>query len=387
MRGPLQGLKIVELAGIGPAPFCAMMLGDMGATVIRLERPGVRLEGDPAKDPLRRNRRSVAVNLKHPDGLETALRLIATADVFIEGYRPGVTERLGVGPSACLERNPALVYGRMTGWGQTGPLAQAAGHDINYIALAGALHLIGTAGGKPVPPLNLIGDFGGGGMLLLSGVLAALLESRKSGHGQVVDAAMVDGVCSLMGMMFALRADGYFRDRTGENFVAGGVPIYDTYETSDGKYVSIGSLEPQFYELLLQKLGLDAEPTLRDLAYDHIEDADAQRRWPLLRNRLTDVFKSRTRDEWQKQLEGTDVCFAPVLSLEEAAHHPHNAARQTFIRIAGVVQNAPAPRFSRTPSPKPVAGHVAGADTVDVLRDAGITAEEVRRLRAAGAIG
>src|SRR5580693_8840095 len=238
MSGPLSGFRVIELAGIGPAPFCGMMLGDMGADVIRIERAGVALERDPAKDPLLRNRRSIALNLKHPDGVETALRLIATAHVLIEGYRPGVMERLGLGPDTCLNRNPRLVYGRMTGWGQDGPLAPVAGHDINYIALSGTLHLIGPSGGKPTPPLNLIGDFGGGGMLLLSGVLAALLEARQSGQGQVVDAAMVDGTVALMGMMFALRANSYFRDATGENLFAGGAPFYDVYATQDGKYIS-----------------------------------------------------------------------------------------------------------------------------------------------------
>ena len=364
-----------------------MMLGDLGADVIRIERAGATLERDPAKDPLLRNRRSIALNLKHPDGVETALRLLATAHVLIEGYRPGVTERLGLGPDVCLSRNPRLVYGRMTGWGQDGPLAMVAGHDINYIALTGTLHLIGPAGGKPTPPLNLIGDFGGGGMLLLSGILAALLEAGKSGRGQVVDAAMVDGAAALMGMVFALRADGYFRDATGENTFAGGAPFYDTYETLDGKYISIGSLEPQFYALLLQKLGLDSEAELQGLGLASIGDAEARARWPALRRALQRVFKTRTREGWQQALEGSDVCFAPVLTLEEAAHHPHNVARQTFLEIGGVVQNAPAPRFSRTPASMPTAGHVAGLDTEAVLLEAGVSYAEFRRLQAAGIVG
>ena len=387
MGGPLSGFRVIELAGIGPAPFCGMMLGDMGADVIRIERTGAALERDPAKDPLLRNRRSIALNLKHPDGVETALRLVGTADVLIEGYRPGVTERLGLGPDVCLSRNPRLVYGRMTGWGQNGPLAPVAGHDINYIALSGTLHLIGPAGGKPTPPLNLIGDFGGGGMLLLSGLLAALLEAGHSGRGQVVDAAMVDGTVALMGMMFALRADGYFRDATGENTLAGGAPFYDTYETLDGKYISIGSLEPQFYALLLQKLGLSAEAELQGLGIVSVGDAGARARWPALRRALQRVFKTRTREEWRHELEGSDVCFAPVLTLEEAAHHPHNVARQTFIEVGGVAQNAPAPRFSRTPASTPTPGHAAGLDTEAVLREAGLSDAEYQRLRTAGVVG
>ena len=387
MSGPLAGFRVIELAGIGPAPFCGMMLGDLGADVIRIERAGVTLERDPTKDPLLRNRRSITLNLKHPEGVETALRLIATAHVLIEGYRPGVTERLGLGPDPCLSRNPRLVYGRMTGWGQDGPMASVAGHDINYIALAGTLHLIGPPGGKPTPPLNLLGDFGGGGMLLLSGVLAALLEASKSGRGQVVDAAMVDGAVALMGMMFALRADGYFRDATGENTFAGGAPFYDTYETLDGKYISIGSLEPQFYTLLLQKLGLEQEAELQGLGLASIGDPGARARWPALRRALQRAFKTRTREEWREMLEGSDVCFAPVLTLEEAAHHPHNVARHTFLEVGGVVQNAPAPRFSRTPAAIPAPGHVAGVDTEAVLLETGMLHDELQRLRAAGVVG
>jgi alpha-methylacyl-CoA racemase len=363
-----------------------MMLGDMGADVIRIERAGATLASEPARDPLLRNRRSIALDLKHPDGVETALRLIATAHVLIEGYRPGVTERLGLGPDTCLKRNPRLVYGRMTGWGQEGPLAPVAGHDINYIALSGTLHLIGLPGGKPTPPLNLIGDFGGGGMLLLSGVLAALLEASNSGQGQVVDAAMVDGTVALMGMMFALRANGFFRDATGENILAGGAPFYDTYETSDRKYISIGSLEPQFYALLLEKLGLSADAELQGLGVASVGDAAARARWPALRRAFKRVFKTRTREEWRDLLEGSDVCFAPVLTLEEAAHHPHNVARQTFIEVGGVVQNAPAPRFSRTPASTPIPGHNAGLDTEGVLLEAGVSHAEFARLRTAGVV-
>ncbi|MET0987632.1 MAG: CaiB/BaiF CoA-transferase family protein [Steroidobacteraceae bacterium] len=384
MSGPLTGFKVIELAGIGPGPFCAMMLADMGADVVRIERGGSPT--DASRDPLQRNRRSVALNLKHPDGLAAVLKLVEKADALIEGYRPGVAERLGLGPEVCLQRNSKLVYGRMTGWGQDGPLAKAAGHDINYIALTGALHLIGPAGGKPTPPLNLIGDFGGGGMLLGFGVLAAMLEATRSGKGQVVDAAMVDGTVALMGMMFALRAGGFFRDATGENLFAGGVPIYDTYQTKDGKYVSIGSLEPQFYAILVQKLGLDDEQ-FRGLGVESIEDPAAQARWPALRAKLTEVFKTRTRDEWNALFEGTDACYAPVLSFDEAAQHPHNVARRTYVEVGGVMQNAPAPRFSRTPAAMPQPGRKAGIDTEAVLRDAGFAPEQIAQMRAKGAIG
>jgi alpha-methylacyl-CoA racemase len=281
--GPLAGVRVLELAGLGPAPFCGMMLGDMGAEVIRIERSGA-LWHEPSRDPLLRNRRSIGLNLKHPEGLATALRLVGASDVLIEGYRPGVLERLGLGPAECLERNPRLVYGRITGWGQTGPLALAAGHDLNYIALTGALHLSGPPGGKPVPALNLVGDFGGGAMLLLSGVLAALLESKLSGKGQVVDAAIVDGTVSLLGMMFSFRANSFFRDATGENVLAGGAPFYDTYETRDGLYVSVAALEPQFYSLLQQKLGID-DPELDGLGIATVNDAAARARWPVSAHR------------------------------------------------------------------------------------------------------
>lgn len=385
MSGPLTGVRIIELAGIGPAPFCAMMLADMGAEVVRIERGGAGIV-EASRDPLLRNRRSIALNLKNADGLAAALKLIGNADALIEGYRPGVAERLGLGPDVCLQRNPKLVYGRMTGWGQDGPLAKAAGHDINYIALTGALHLIGPRGGKPSPPLNLIGDFGGGGMLLGFGVLAALLEATRSGKGQVVDAAMVDGTVALMGMMYALRAGGFFRDATGENLFAGGVPIYDTYETKDGRYVSIGSLEPQFYELLLEKLGIN-DSQYDGLSMANVQDPAAQARWPALRTQLTEVFKSRTRAEWNQVFEGTDACYAPVLSVEEAMHHPHNAARRTHIEVGGVMQNAPAPRFSRTPASIPQPGRKPGIDTESVLLEAGFTLEQINQMRAKGAIG
>lgn len=383
MSGPLNGIRIIELAGLGPGPFCAMMLADMGAEVIRVERAS-NASAAP-RDPLARNRRSIALNLKSPAAIETLLKLASTADALIEGFRPGVVERLGIGPQVCLARNPRLVYGRITGWGQDGPLAPAAGHDINYIALSGALHLIGQPGGKPVPPLNLVGDFGGGGMLLAAGVLAALLEARTSGRGQVVDAAMVDGAVALLGMFFGMRAETFFRDATGENVLAGGAPFYDAYQTSDGKYISIGSLEPQFYALLLEKVGLDAE-AFGGLGMISMNDPKARERWPALRDALSNAFRSRTREEWCELLEGTDVCFAPVLSLEEAARHPHNEARGTFIDIEGVVQNAPAPRFSRTSSPRPAPPRKPGEDTEAVLQDAGFSPEDIQRLRTEGAL-
>jgi alpha-methylacyl-CoA racemase len=383
--GPLAGIRVLELAGLGPAPFCGMMLGDMGAEVIRIERAGA-LWHEPSRDPLLRNRRSVGLNLKHPEGLATALGLVAACDVLIEGYRPGVLERLGLGPAECLQRNPRLVYGRITGWGQTGPLALAAGHDLNYIALTGALHLTGPPGGRPVPPLNLIGDFGGGAMLLLSGVLAALLESKMSGKGQVVDAAIVDGTVALLGMMFSFRANSFFRDATGENVLAGGAPFYDTYETQDGLYVSVAALEPQFYALLQQKIGID-DPQLDGLGIATVDDAAARARWPALRTTLARVFKTRTREEWCRLLEGSDVCFAPVLTLEEAARHPHNLERRNFVTINDVLQNAPAPRFSRTALDQPQCGREPGEDTESVLSEVlALTRPEIERLRRAGAV-
>jgi alpha-methylacyl-CoA racemase len=384
VSGPLASIKVIELAGIGPAPFCAMMLADMGAEVVSVDRCSFASTEHVGRDPLLRGRRSIALNLKHPEAVSTLLRLIEGADVFIEGFRPGVTERLGLGPSECLQRNPRLVYGRMTGWGQDGPLAAAAGHDINYIALSGALHLIGPPGGKPVPPLNLLGDFGGGGMLLLSGVLAALLEAKASGRGQVVDAAMVDGTIALLGMMFGMRAESYFRDETGKNLFAGDVPFYGIYETRDCKYVAIGSLEPQFYALLLDRLGLGEQ--FAGLGVAAVDDPKAQERWPALRKALESTFRTRTRQEWCQLLEGSDVCFAPVLTLAEAANHPHNVARQNFIDIAGVVQNAPAPRFSRTKADTPVPRRRPGEDTETVLRTAGFSTPEIERLRAVGAL-
>jgi alpha-methylacyl-CoA racemase len=377
---------VLELAGLGPAPFCGMMLGDMGADVIRIERRPGALWHEPSRDPLLRNRRSIALNLKHPDGLAIALDLVANSDALIEGFRPGVMERLGLGPAECMARNSRLVYGRITGWGQSGPLAGAAGHDLNYIALTGALHLMGPPGGKPVPPLNLVGDFGGGAMLLLAGVLAALLESKHSGCGQVIDAAITDGTVALLGMMFSFRANSFFRDATGENLLAGGAPFYDTYETRDGRYVSIAPLEPAFYALLREKLEID-DLELADLCVASVDDPAARARWPAQRAALARIFKSRTRAEWCELLEGTDACFAPVLTLDEAIRHPHHMARGTFVSVNGVTQNSPVPRFSRTPLCDPECGRSPGQDTASVLTEIGRSASDIVRLQSLGAVG
>lgn len=323
--GPLQGIRLIELAGIGPGPFCGMMLSDMGAEVVRIDR--MNPSANKPVDVLARNRRSIAIDLKQPKGAEVVLRLCQSADGLFEGFRPGVTERLGIGPADCMARNAKLVYGRMTGWGQEGPLAHAAGHDINYIALAGALHAIGRPGEKPVPPLNLIGDFGGGGMLLAFGMVCGLLEAQRSGQGQVIDAAMVDGSAALMAMFFSMAATGRFTDQRGANMLDGGAHFYDTYETQDGKYISVGSIEPQFYALLIEKGGLDPE------RFAAQQDGS---RWPGYKDEITRVFKSKTQAEWCDMMEGTDVCFAPVLSIFDAPAHPHNQHRQAFIEVDGV---------------------------------------------------
>ncbi len=343
MAGPLAGLRIIELAGIGPGPFAAMMLADHGAEVIRIDRPGARID---AKDPLLRSRRLIGVDLKSPEGKARVRDLVRGADGLIEGFRPGVTERLGLGPDLLLADNPRLVYGRMTGWGQFGPYAQAAGHDINYIALAGALHAYGRAGEKPTPPINMVGDFGGGGMMLAFGMVSALLHAQKTGQGQVIDAAMTDGSATLMSMIWGFKANGIWSDDRGTNLLDTGSHMYDTYETSDGKWISIGSLEPQFYAELRRLAGL---------AEDSDFDAQMDRKaWGPLKAKLTALFLSKTRDEWCALMEMTDVCFAPVLSLAEAPAHPHNAARGTFIEVGGVMQPAPAPRYSLTACDTPV---------------------------------
>jgi alpha-methylacyl-CoA racemase len=377
--GPLQGVKIVEIAGIGPGPFAAMILSDLGADIVRVERAQA-VTGDFSrenKEVIYRGRRSVGVDLKNPDGVEAVMRLVEQADALIEGFRPGVTERLGIGPDSCLARNPKLVYGRMTGWGQDGPYAMAAGHDINYIALAGALAHMGRAGGKPTPPMNLIGDFGGGGMFLALGVVSAILEARGSGAGQVVDAAMIDGSASLMAMIWGLRAMGVWDERLGENVLDTGAPFYDTYETADGKFIALGSLEPQFYAELLARTGLDAE----DLPAQMNREG-----WTVLRNRFTELFKSKTRDEWCEILEGTDACFAPVLTMSEAVDHPQIRARSTIVDDYGVEQPAAAPRFSRTPGAIQGPPPWPGQHTDEALADWGFTPDELDKLRQTGAI-
>jgi alpha-methylacyl-CoA racemase len=372
-------VKVIELVGIGPGPFAAMLLADMGAEVIRVHRAeSVERGFDPGGVPvLDRNRRSMGVDLKHPEGVETVMRLVEQADALIEGFRPGVTERLGVGPDECIARNPRLVYGRMTGWGQEGPLANAAGHDINYIALAGALAHFGRAGSKPTPPLNMVGDFGGGGMFLAFGVVCALLEARQSGSGQVVDAAMVDGSAVLMSMIWGFRPLGAWNEELGTNVLDTGAPFYDTYETSDGKFIALGSLEPQFYAELLDKVGLDSN----DLPSQMDRDG-----WPTLRQVFTDLFKTRTRDEWCETLEGSDACFAPVLTMTEAAEHPHIRARDTVVDFEGVLQPAPAPRFSRTKPEITRSQAKPGEHTDEVLADWGFTGDEIAKLRDATAI-
>jgi alpha-methylacyl-CoA racemase len=374
--GPLDGVRVVEIAGIGPGPFCAMLLADMGAEVVRVDRPETAGgAGWPAL--MSRGRRSVVVDLKHERGAEVVLRLVEHADALLEGFRPGVAERLGIGPDDCLARNPRLVYGRMTGWGQDGPLRHAAGHDIAYIALAGALHPIGEPGGAPVPPLNLLGDFGGGGMLLAFGIACGLVEARRSGQGQVVDAAIVDGAALLTTSIHEMVTLGLWEERRGANLLDGGAPYYGVYETSDGEHMAVGALEPRFYGELLDKLGLRPD--------DLPPQADRER-WPELRERLEAVFRTRTRAEWTDVFEGSDACVAPVLGLSEARAHPHNRARGTFTLVDGSPQPAPAPRFSRTAPGPPAPPPVPGQHTDEVLSSGGFDAEEIASLRAAGAI-
>ena len=384
MTGPLQGFRVVELAGIGPGPFAAMLLADMGAEVIRIDRsftPKHDISGsDRAVNPdtLQRGRRSVALDLKSPDGIATLLDLVVGADALLEGFRPGVMERLGVGPDVCLERNPKMVYGRMTGWGQHGPYAHAAGHDLNYIALAGALAHFGRAGEPPTPPINLVGDFGGGGMFLAFGVVCGLLEAQRSGIGQVVDAAMVDGTATLMSMFWAFSQMGlHDPSRRGVNTLDTGAHFYDVYECADGEYVSIGSIEPQFYAELLRLTGLSEDPAFAD-------QLDASR-WPALKGRFAEVFLAKTRDEWCELMEHTDVCFAPVLRMDEAYDHPHNVARQTFVEVEGIRQPAPAPRFSRTVPQLGQPPARRGEHTREVLVDWGLDPNRVDELIASGA--
>ncbi|GAA2348608.1 CaiB/BaiF CoA-transferase family protein [Saccharopolyspora halophila] len=359
--GPLAGLKVVELAGLGPAPFCAMLLADLGADVVRVDRPNA-----PAgQDLLNRGKRSVQVDLKHEQGAGAVLALVEQADVLLEGLRPGVTEKLGVGPEDCWKVNPALVYGRMTGWGQDGPLSSASGHDIGYISLTGMLHAIGRQGGPPQVPANLLGDFGGGAMYLAVGVLAAMLEARTSGRGQVVDAAIVDGTTHLGAMLFGFLSSGGWSTERGTNLLDTGAPYYDVYETADGEYVSVGALEPKFYAELVDKLGIA----------EQLPDRDDEGSWPKLREIFTETFKQRTRDEWAEHFADSDACVAPVLSMTEAEQHPHIAARETLVRRDGALQPAPAPRFSRTANPPPGAIAQPGAHTEQVLREWGISLE------------
>ncbi len=378
--GPLSGVKIVELAGIGPGPFSGMLLSDMGADIVRIDRAG---QVNPASfdkpniEPMYRGRRSIGVDLKNPEGVELVLRLVEQADALIEGYRPGVTERLGLGPDVCLARNPRLVYGRMTGWGQDGPMAQAAGHDINYIALAGALAHFGRAGSKPTPPINLVGDFGGGGMFMAFGVVCGILEAQRSGKGQVLDVAMVDGTAVLMSMMWGLKQLGVWRDEFGTNVLDTGAPFYDTYETKDGKFISLGSLEPQFYAELMQRLGLT------DSGLPAQMDPSGFEAW---RAKFTELFKTKTRDEWDAVLRGSDACYAPVLTMDECVNDEHIKARNTIIDRGGIPQPAPAPRFSRTVAEVQRDAPWPGQHTDEALGDWGLGSDEIEKLRGSGAV-
>jgi alpha-methylacyl-CoA racemase len=381
--GPLEGVRIVELAGIGPAPFCAMLLSDMGAEVIRVDRAAnvghdLGREGeDPRFGLLQRGRRNIAVDLKNPAAVDAVLRLIDQADGLIEGFRPGVMERLGLGPDVCLPRNAKLVYGRMTGWGQDGPIAHTAGHDINYIALSGALYSIGPAGGAPVPPLNLIGDFGGGALYLAMGVLAGIISARTTGKGQVIDCSMVEGSASLMMMMYGALAAGAWHERRGSNRTDGGAHYYQVYETKDGEHVAIGSIEPQFYALLLKHTGLAGES---------LPEQTDRTTWPDMQQRLSRIFKQKTRAEWTAIMEQTDICFAPVLRMSEAMRHPHNLHRESFVEVAGIKQPGPAPRFLGTPTRVQSPPARIGEHTDAILKDWGFSADEIAELHKASAV-
>jgi len=379
--GPLEGIKVVEIAGIGPGPFASMMLADMGAEVIRVDRAGSAasrgLPEGPNTDASNRGRKSIAVDLKNPEGVETVLRLVEQADALIEGFRPGVAERLGIGPEECMARNPKLVYGRMTGWGQDGPMAPRAGHDINYIALSGVLSAMSRQGEKPMPPLNLVGDFGGGGMLIAFGILCGVLSAERTGAGQVVDAAMVDGAALLATMVFSMRGMGMWHDEPGTNMLDTGAPFYDTYECADGRYISIGSIEPQFFAELMEHTELGG------MELPHQMDRS---KWPEMKALYADVFLKKTRDEWTTIMDGTDICFAPVLTMDEAPSHPHNAARNTFVDVAGITQPAPAPRFSGTPTATPAPAAHAGEHTNEVLAAWGFSSEDITGLAASNAI-
>jgi alpha-methylacyl-CoA racemase len=377
--GPLTGLRVAEMVGLGPGPFCGMLLADMGAEVLRVDRIDAADAVDrsqPATSAMDRGKQAVAIDLKHPVGVEALLRIVEQADAFVDVWRPGVAERLGLGPDACLARNPRLVYGRLTGWGQAGPYAHAAGHDIDYIALAGALEQLGRAGEKPTPPINVLGDFAGGGMLLAFGIACAAFETARSGKGQVIDAAMVDGAALMLTPFYAARASGFWGER-GTNFLDTGAPFYEVYETADGKFVAVGAVEPQFYAELMTRLGRDDA----DLAAQYDKD-----RWPDEKERMAAVFRTKTRDEWCALLERSDACFAPVLTPLEAPAHPHNRARGTFLELDGVPQPAPAPRFSRTAATVAGPPMHAGDDTETVLGRWGFDPAEVARLRDAGAV-
>jgi alpha-methylacyl-CoA racemase len=379
MTGPLAGLRIVEFAGIGPAPFCAMMLADNGAEIIRIDRPGAeRADPGVADHFWNRSRKSIAIDLKSEAGIDCARRLVASADGVIEGFRPGVMERLGLGPDVLLADNPKLTFGRMTGWGQDGPYAGMAGHDINYIAISGALHAIGRREDGPVPPLNLIGDMGGGGMLLAFGMVSALLHAQRTGQGQVVDCAMSEGAAALMVMMYSMQASGVWRDERGTNMLDGACHYYDAYETADGRHIAIGSIEPQFYNEMLSLLGLADDPAFRE--------QNKRSAWPELKAKIAERFKTRTRDEWCAVFEGTDACFAPVMSLEEAPHHPHNRARGSFVEVKGKHQPAPVPRFLVSGAVAPSAMHSSDEVTGKILAEAGFGEDEIANLRAQGAV-
>jgi alpha-methylacyl-CoA racemase len=381
--GPLEGIRIVEMAGIGPGPFCAMLLSDMGAEVIRVDRAmmvgqDTDRDGNDARfNLLARGRRNIAVDLKNPAAVDAVLRLIDRADALLEGFRPGVMERLGLGPELCLARNPKLVYGRMTGWGQDGPIARTAGHDINYIALSGVLHSIGEAGGPPVPPLNLVGDFGGGALYLAMGVLAGIISARSTGRGQVIDCSMVEGSASLMMMMYGALASGAWTEERGHNRTDGGAHYYRVYETKDGEYVSVGAIEPQFYALLLKHTGLEGEtlPEQTDRAH-----------WPEMQARLARIFKEKTRSEWTEIMQQTDICFAPVLRMSETLEHPHNVHRESFVEIDGIAQPAPAPRFLGTPTRVQRPPARVGEHTEAILKDWGFSADEIADLHRSGAV-
>ena len=374
--GPLKGLKIIEMAGIGPGPFCGMVLADLGAKIIRVDRASAIGTGSK-QDAANRGKKSIAVDLKSEEGVEVVLKLVETADAIFEGFRPGVMERLGLGPDVCSKRNERIVFGRMTGWGQEGPLANAAGHDINYISLTGALAAIGRPGSPPVPPLNLIGDFGGGGMLLALGLVAALLESKESKKGQVVDAAMTDGSALLMTMIYTMQSSGMWKTSMGSNLLDGGSHFYDTYECKDGKFISLGSIEPQFYALLCQIAELDESIFGNQMSRDS---------WPEQKEAIKKIILDKTRDEWCELMEGTDVCFAPVLDMSEAPKHPHNVERKTFIDLEGVTQPAPAPRFSRTEPEVVSSPSVVGEHTDEVLTSIGFSDEDINTLKTSGSV-